>query len=607
MTNDTEEIVYREKVRQLYSLLPAGLIANVINCLIVAFFHLRIVPFSYLLLWVSLLVSLNIVRFIFYLFYRFYSVSIVNYHYWGNFAKIGIFLSGITWGLAAFLSLFHESDPHKLLVAYVLGGMSAGTAGMFSAFRFNYYGFAIPAIFPLIIIFLIDGSPIMKAMAGMLGLFAALLSVTAEFNRNVVDRLFHLSLEKDALLENLSAEKENAEKLNVILQEEVSQRIKTEDDLVTARNELESRVIERTKELKDANVEIQRSEETYRSIVETSQEGIWVINSNCSISYVNSRMAMMLGYTISEMMNLGIEHFVDDNYLHKYELKNIKNEIRQINLRRKDRSLITVLESVSGLPIPIGNNGKILGMVTDITDLKKHEEEIRRYANTLKEKNDELDSFSHSVSHDLRNPILTTMGFAQFLSEDYSDKLDDSAKELLLRIIDNTQRMNLIINDLLRLSKLSQQEIKKEKISMSDLAKKIANELIESDKTRNVRFEIQEQVYGNADRGLMFIALGNLIGNSWKYSMKVENAEIKFGSIIKDNQNVYFVKDNGVGFDSANIDTLFKPFQRFHSQTEYAGIGIGLVIVDRVIRKHGGRVWAESKPGSGATFFFTLD
>jgi PAS domain S-box-containing protein len=602
----TEEIVYKEKVRQLYSLLPAGIIATFVNGLIIVFLHWNLVPHNFLIYWLSVLIILSNIRFAYYVIFRIRSEKIINYHFWGGLFKIGILLIGIAWGTAAFFSFFHNSEPHRILIAYVLGGMAAGSAGMYSAFKFNYYGFAIPAVLPQIILFIRDGSPINIAMAGMLAFFIVLLSFSAESTRKVIDRAYHLGVDKDTLIVSLSKEKETTQITNYKLNDEINRRRKSQEELHAARDELENKVIERTTALQNANIEIKRSEEVYRSIVETSQEGIWIISSEREITFINSRMALLLKYDISEIINHNIESFVDKDYLHNYEWTNRNNEIRQINLLRKDNSIITVLESVSELPIPIGNRGKYLCMVTDITEIKTHEEEIRRYTTTLEEKNDELDSFAHSVSHDLRNPLLTTMGFAQMLLEDYSDILDDTAKDFIQRIIDSTKKMNSIIDALLKLSKLSRLELIRENVSISDLAGFIVNDLKNSDLTRNVQFQIESNMYCKADPGLITIALRNLLGNAWKYTVKVENAIIKFYSLMKDNTRIYAISDNGVGFDMTNVSKLFKPFQRLHSEKDFTGTGIGLVIVDRVIKKHGGKIWAESKPGSGTTFYFTI-
>lgn len=401
-------------------------------------------------------------------------------------------------------------------------------------------------------------------------------------------------------------EKETTQIANYKLNEEVNRRRKSQEELHAARDELENKVHERTKALQDANIEIKRSEEIYRSIVEISQEGIWIISSDREITFVNSRMSQLLKYDISEIINHCIDKFIDKNYMHNYEWTSRDNEIRQINLLQKDNSIIQVLESVSELPIPVGNKGKYLCMVTDITDLKKHEDEIKRYAATLEEKNDELDSFSHSVSHDLRNPLLTTMGFAQMLSEDYSDKLDETAKDFIQRIIDSINKMNSIIEALLKLSKLSRQELIRENTNISNIVDSIINDLKNSDLTRVVQFKIESDVYCDTDPGLITIALRNLFSNAWKYTIKVEHAVIKFDSFIKDNTRIFSISDNGVGFDMTNAGKLFKPFQRLHSEKEFTGTGIGLVIVDRVIKKHGGKIWVESKPQSGTTFYFTL-
>lgn len=199
----TEEIVYKEKVRQLFSLLPTGIVASFVNGLIIVFLHWNLVPHFFLIFWISMLIMFSIIRFTYYIFFNIRSEKITNYHFWGRIFKIGLFITGMIWGLAAFFSQFHTSDPHRLLIAYVLGGMAAGSAGMFSAFKFNYYGFAIPAVLPQIILFIKDGSPVYIAMAGMLAFFVVLLSFSAESSRNVTDRAYRLSVEKDTLIASL--------------------------------------------------------------------------------------------------------------------------------------------------------------------------------------------------------------------------------------------------------------------------------------------------------------------------------------------------------------------------------------------------------------------
>jgi len=218
----------------------------------------------------------------------------------------------------------------------------------------------------------------------------------------------------------------------------------------------------------------------------------------------------------------------------------------------------------------------------------------------------ELDSFAHSVSHDLRAPLRVVDGFANIVLEDYGDRLDDLGREHLKRIITAGHRMNSMIDTLLALSRMTSREIERERVDLSQLARELAEELRASDGTRRVQFAIADGQVADGDRTLLRLVLQNLLGNAWKFTAKVPEARVEFGARNEGGQTVYYVRDNGAGFDMRFADKLFGLFQRFHSQNEFPGTGVGLATVQRIVRKHGGRIWAESKPGEGATFFFTL-
>lgn len=220
--------------------------------------------------------------------------------------------------------------------------------------------------------------------------------------------------------------------------------------------------------------------------------------------------------------------------------------------------------------------------------------------------NRDLRSFSYSVSHDLKNPLQTILGFTNLLREQLSSKIPDEEREYLGRIDQQGKHMLNIINDLLKLSSLTDQPIRLERVNLSAIARASAEQLSHLNPGRNVRFEIQPDLMENADQGLMRLLFDNLIANALKFTSKTDRAFIQFGTQLQKNQTVYFVRDNGVGFDQSQADRLFEPFARFHSQDEFAGTGIGLSIVRRVIERHGGTVWAHSEIGKGAAIFFTL-
>jgi signal transduction histidine kinase len=220
--------------------------------------------------------------------------------------------------------------------------------------------------------------------------------------------------------------------------------------------------------------------------------------------------------------------------------------------------------------------------------------------------NQELEAFSYSVSHDLRAPLRTIDGFSLALQEDFSDNLNDTGRDYISRVRAGVQRMGTLIDALLQLSRVTRSEVQTETVDLSQLATLVFNELAAADPERRVEFLAQPGVVAQGDSRLLRIALENLVGNAWKFTSKVPQARIEFGSLTKDEGTVYFIKDNGAGFDMQYVDRLFTAFQRLHGDRDFKGSGIGLATVSRILRRHHGSIRAESAPGLGATFSFTL-
>ncbi len=249
----------------------------------------------------------------------------------------------------------------------------------------------------------------------------------------------------------------------------------------------------------------------------------------------------------------------------------------------------------------------------DITARKRSEMEIRTLnddlnhnVRRLEEANKELEAFSYSVSHDLRSPLRSIAGFSKALAEDHAGDLNPEGRDYLGRILSATQRMGRLIDDLLNLSRMSRAEMHGSRVNLSELAARVAARVRETEPSRQASFVIAPGLFAQGDEHLLTLALENIFGNAWKFTGKRDLAVIEFGATERKGRPVFFVKDNGVGFDAMHANKLFKPFQRLHNGQDYPGTGIGLATVRRIINRHGGSVWIEGEAGKGATVFFTL-
>ena len=223
----------------------------------------------------------------------------------------------------------------------------------------------------------------------------------------------------------------------------------------------------------------------------------------------------------------------------------------------------------------------------------------------LEASNEELEAFCYSVAHDLRAPLRGVQGFSQALLEDYAESVDDKGRQYLERVSAAALRMSELIDDLLTLSRISRSPMTRSRIDLSEIARTVAGDL-DRHSERRVAVTIAPDLIATGDARLVQIALENLLNNAWKFTAKTENARVEFGAEMIDGVRSFFVRDNGAGFDEAYASKLFAPFQRLHSEKEFAGTGIGLATVQRIVRRHGGRVWAHAALNSGAAFYFTL-
>ncbi len=381
-------------------------------------------------------------------------------------------------------------------------------------------------------------------------------------------------------------------------------------------------------ERKKTEEKLGESEEKYRQIFENAPLGIF--HSTISGKYldVNPSAAKIFGYSSpQEMIEVVNRKGIDETvYLNSAARQHILEEIRNCEgwmtyeneYIRKDGQIITSILHIR-LMNPLSDGDGILeGFYEDITERKRAEQEVRDLNASLEQRVAErtvqleaavkdLESFSYSVSHDLRQPLRAIDGFSQLLEEEYLPILGERGELTLQRIRSGVQRMGNLIEDLLNLSRISRSEIRKKNVDLSALARDINGEFSQLYPSRVVTTSIQDDVDAFGDERLLRIVMENLLGNAWKFTEKTDQTKVDFGANDQeDGTRVYFVRDNGVGFDMAYVDKLFGAFQRLHGVNEFPGTGIGLTTVHRIIERHGGRIWADAQVGKGATFFFTL-
>jgi light-regulated signal transduction histidine kinase (bacteriophytochrome) len=258
-----------------------------------------------------------------------------------------------------------------------------------------------------------------------------------------------------------------------------------------------------------------------------------------------------------------------------------------------------------------------VGTTQDITERKHYdqalkqlneelEQRVKQRTHDLRVANRELESFAYSVSHDLRAPLRAIEGFSSLLEKEYVPQFDERGKDYFRRVRGGATRMGILIDDMLKLSKISRQEMHRELVDLSALVREAAEDLQGAEPERKVEWDTAPHVTAHGDQGLLRVVVQNLIGNAWKYSSKHATARIEFGVAEWNGRPAFFVRDNGDGFDMNHADKLFGAFQRLHSPIEFPGTGIGLATVKRIVHRHGGEVGAVGKTGAGATFYFTL-
>ncbi len=361
------------------------------------------------------------------------------------------------------------------------------------------------------------------------------------------------------------------------------------------------------------------SEERFRTMADHAPVMLWLVDLQGKATWFNKPWLHFTGRKMEEILGSQVlkDIYADDlaesidRFFEAFHARRwFSYECR---LRHWDGTYRWVL--TRGIP-RFSESGEFMGYIgtcIDIEEMKRSEQKILELNETLENRVEErtemlmkslseLESFSYAVAHDLRAPLRAMGGYARILQEDFAQGLDETARSYLIRIIENSNRMSRLIDGLLDLARISRAELHYGPVDLSAVGEEIAAQLRKRDLKREVSFDIQPGMHAQGDERLLTLVVQNLLENAWKFTQASPHPRVVFG--VRD--GVYCVQDNGVGYDPAHSDKLFKEFQRLHQSHEYPGSGIGLATTKRIVERHGGRIWAESEPGQGATFFFTL-
>lgn len=403
---------------------------------------------------------------------------------------------------------------------------------------------------------------------------------------------------------------------------------------------------------------LKESENKYRRIIETTTEGVWVIDDKGATTFVNDRMASMLGESADKIIGTSIFEYMDEEW-RKIASSNIENKRKKgiaeqydVRLRRKDGSYFWALIALAPIFDTTGRYAGVLGMLSDITKRKEVEEALKtneerledlveertaeltkvneqlrleinerkkaekkvarlnkdlsHHVVRLEEANRELEAFSYSLAHDLNAPLRIINGFSKLLLKYYGDKIEGEGKHFIETISNSSLKMGQFITDILALARLGRQEIRFTEVDMNRLAETIFAELKHCAPERDIELILNPLPPAYGEKTMLTQVFSNLLSNAVKFTRPKDKAVIEVGGRTEGRENIYCVKDNGVGFDMKYYDKLFGVFKRLHLEDEFEGTGAGLAIIQRIIKRHDGRVWAEGTVNQGAAFYFAL-
>ena len=568
-----------EQIALVYRQLPAAQIVSVINAVLLAILLWNSVPARHLLPWLAAMVLLSLGRIALQRAHQRASPPAADTGKWGQRFNMGSAGAGVLWGLAGFLLFPAQDIPGQIGLMVLLAGMSAGATMSLSALPGAFPAFALPALLPVALrIFLLGaGYTILGIMT--LVFCAGLLAMARNMNRTTRETL-GLRFENLELIHSLEQEIQGKQQAEQALKE---------------------------------------SERLFRVLTENTSSAIFTLLGN-RFAYVNPAGEQISGYRQDELASMNFTDIVDPEYRDQVVQRNLARARGEAVPPRYEIRILTKDRGPRWLDMYISNielNGQavVIGTASDITERKEAEARILELNTTLERRVEErtaeldcalkdIEAFSFSVSHDLRAPLRAISGYSHLLISSESGHISQEAGHMLKRIEKNSQRMAELIEDILAYSRAGRQALERVDVDMAALAREAAAECCAAYPAATLQLAPLPRASG--DTRMLRQVWANLIGNAMKYSSRHERSLVEIGQRQEQGETIFFVRDNGAGFDMRYADKLFGMFQRLHSEAEFPGTGVGLAIIKRLIERHGGRIWAESAPGCGATFSFTL-
>lgn len=390
----------------------------------------------------------------------------------------------------------------------------------------------------------------------------------------------------------------------------------SKEQLIKDLTKLHGRIVELEKiaqEQKTLQEELERTKAMFEGVFEYAPDGIVVVNPEGRIVQVNKQAERLFGYKREELLQMDHNFLLSERFKVKH-LVHIAEYISEPRIRRmgtglelcgrrKDGSEFPV--DISLGPLQLESSVVVLAIVRDVTERRISEEKLKRAVADLKRLNDDLESFSYSISHDLRTPLQFIRGYVDIVFEEHGDMFTEEAREKFKIIKDSVEMMDRLVLGILALSRAGQQDINRVDLDMKAIAREVTNELLQTFDQEKPEIIIHDLPHAHGDPVLIRQVFANLLSNAFKFTREREHPKIEVAG-HSNSEIIYSIKDNGAGFDMSHAERLYGLFQRLHGEGRFEGIGAGLSIVKRIVERHGGRVWAEGKVNEGATFYFAL-